>query len=305
MIGSAPQQTPGIPLPIPAPRRRAIVSQAPPRNTNRIVALVQMTTASLLGLFFLLPLLWMVSTALKTDLAAVTDRNLIPQELTTENFRRLLHFGGDTPVIRWFLNSLAASVLGTSITLVLCGLSGYAFARLSFRGRDALFGLLVLSFLLPPIILLVPQFLLVTHFGLYNSIAAFILPGIASAFGVFFLRQFFLGFPRDLEEAARLDGAGTFRIFWSIALPLSLPAFATLAMISFLAYWNDYLWPLVVCEGAGCTLSPGLANFQSQNNDNYGILMAGSLVAAVPTFIVFIVAQRWVIRSVAHLGLKE
>lgn len=257
-----------------------------------------------LSVIFMLPIVWMIATSLKSNTDTLTDLGFIPENATLDNYRTL--FGNDAiaPIGAWFKNSLLTALIGTSVSLLLAASSGYAFARFSFPGKRVLFGGLIASLLLPGIILLIPQFLLVSDLGLYNSIAGFFLPGAASAFGVFFMRQFFLGFPTDLEEAAELDGAGPWVIFRSIVLPLCRPALATLALISFLAYWNDYLWPLVNCEGAGCTLTAGLANFQGQYALNFGVLMAGSVLASVPTVAVFLVAQKWIVRSITFYGLK-
>jgi multiple sugar transport system permease protein len=137
-----------------------------------------------------------------------------------------------------------------------------------------------------------------------NTIPAFIAPGLAGVFGVFFMRQFFLGIPVELEEAAYVDGANRFRTFWSVVMPLAGPSLATLGVITFLGYWNDYLWPLTICNGAGCTLQPGLRNFQGAYTAEYGLLMAGSVIAAVPVLIFYVIAQKYVIQSVASSGVK-
>ena len=258
----------------------------------------------LIALFFVVPLLWMISTSLKTDSAVFTDTGFIPENPTLANFERVLTASGDTPVFRWLLNSLIVSTVGTLLTVVLTSLSAYAFARMDFRFKNVLFGILITTLLLPGVMFLVPQFLLIDIFGLFNTIPALILPGLAGVFGIFFMRQFFLGIPVELEEAAYVDGANRFRTFWSVVLPLAGPALATLAVISFLAYWNDYLWPLVVCEGSGCTLPAGLRTFQGSYTASFGLLMAGATLAAIPVLIVYIAAQRWIVQSVTSAGIK-
>ena len=262
----------------------------------------------LIALFFVLPLVWMISTALKEESAVFTDRGIlmgfIPSEPTLANFEFVLTATRNTPVFRWMLNSFVVAGLGTLLTLVLTSLSAYAFARIDFPGKNLLFSVLIATLLLPSVMFLVPQFLLVDILGLFNSYPAFILPGLAGVFGIFFMRQFFLGIPIELEEAAYVDGANRFRTFWSVVLPLAAPALATLAVISFLGYWNDYLWPLIVCQGEGCTLPAGLRTFQGAYTAAFGLLMAGATLAAIPVLVLYVVAQRWIVQSVASAGVK-
>jgi multiple sugar transport system permease protein len=258
----------------------------------------------LIALFFVLPLLWMVSTALKFESAVFTDKGFIPEAPTLENFARILTATGDTPVFRWMLNSFIVATAGTILTVVLTSLSAYAFARIDFPGRGILFGLLITTLLLPGVMFLVPQFILVDILGLLNTYPGMILPGLAGVFGVFFMRQFFMGIPIELEEAAYVDGANRLRTFLSVVLPLALPALATLAVISFLAYWNDYLWPLIICQGDGCTLPPGLRNFQGSYTAAFGLLMAGATLAAIPVLVIYVFAQRWIVQSVTSSGVK-
>lgn len=262
----------------------------------------------LIALFFVLPLLWMISTALKQESAVFTDRHIlmgfVPSEPTLANFEFVLTATRNTPVFRWMLNSFVVAGLGTLLTLVLTSLSAYAFARIDFRGKNLLFSVLIATLLLPSVMFLVPQFLLVDILGLFNSYPALILPGLAGVFGIFFMRQFFLGIPLELEEAAYVDGANRFRTFWSVVLPLAAPALATLAVITFLGYWNDYLWPLIVCQGEGCTLPAGLRTFQGAYTAAFGLLMAGATMAAIPVLVLYVVAQRWIVQSVASAGIK-
>ena len=258
----------------------------------------------LLTLFFVIPLLWMLSTAFKDEVAVYTDPGFIPIKPTLDNFSFVLTASGDTPVFRWLLNSLIVAAVGTVFTVILTSMSAYAFARMDFRGKNFLFSFLITTLLLPSVMFLVPQFVIVTSLGLYNTLIAIMLPGLAGVFGVFFMRQFFLTIPTELEEAAYVDGANRFKIFRSIVLPISGPALATLAVISFLTFWNDYLWPVIACQGSGCTLPPGLRNFQGQYSAKYGLLMAGAVLAAVPMIIVYIFAQRFIIQSVTSSGIK-
>ena len=258
----------------------------------------------LIALFFVLPLIWMVTTSLKAESAVFQDRGFIPAEPTLENFERILTAGGQTPVLRYMFNSVGVATIGTILTVILTSLSGYAFARIDFPGKQILFSALITTLLLPGVMFLVPQYLLMSQFKLLNTWPAFMLPGLAGAFGVFFMRQFFMGIPVELEEAAYVDGAGRFKTFFAIILPLAAPALATLAVISFLGFWNDYLWPLITCQGPGCTLAPGLRNLQGTYSTRFALLMAGAVIAAVPVLVLYVFSQRYIIQSVTSSGVK-
>ncbi|CAN5767395.1 carbohydrate ABC transporter permease [soil metagenome] len=258
----------------------------------------------LIALFFVVPLLWMLSTSLKPESEVFRDRGFIPQNPTLENYERILGAGGSTPVLRWIFNSFAVSTIGTILTVILTSLSAYAFARIDFKGKGILFSMLITTLLLPGVMFLVPQYLLMSQLGLLNTWPAFMLPGLAGVFGVFFMRQFFMGIPVELEEAAYVDGAGRFKTFFSVILPLAAPALATLAVITFLAYWNDYLWPLITCQGGGCTLSPGLSNLQGTYSTRFSLLMAGAVLAATPVLALYVVAQKYIVQSVSSSGVK-
>jgi len=264
----------------------------------------------LLALFFILPLIWMVSTSLKEGAEVYRDQGWIPQNPTFANFEAIL--GSSFPVFNWFLTSILAAGFGTFFVVVLTSMAGYAFARMDFPGKNIVFSLLITTLLLPSVMFLVPQFLIVLQLGQIipelglASIPAYILPHLAGVFGVFFMRQFFQGIPVEIEEAAYVDGASRFKTFRSVVLPLAGPALATLGVITFLAIWNDYLWPLTNCtfDANACTLQAGLVNFQGQYSAEYGLLMAGTVIAAVPVLIFYVVAQRFIIQSVASAGVK-
>jgi multiple sugar transport system permease protein len=265
----------------------------------------------LLALFFILPIIWMISTSLKEGAQVYIDTGWIPQNPSLANFEAIL--GSSFPVINWFTTSVLASTIGTALVVLLTSMSGYAFARMDFPGKQIVFSLLIATLLLPAVMFLVPQFLVVLQLGNVipalglATIPAYILPQVAAVFGVFFMRQFFQGIPVEIEEAAYVDGASRFTTFRSVVLPLAAPALATLAVITFLAIWNDYLWPLVNCttvDPNACTLQAGLVNFQGQYSAEYGLLMAGTVITAVPVLIFYIFAQRFIIQSVASAGVK-
>ncbi|HVM31009.1 MAG TPA: carbohydrate ABC transporter permease [Candidatus Limnocylindrales bacterium] len=261
----------------------------------------------IIALFFILPLIWMLSTSLKFGTQATVDRGWIPAQPSLQNFTTILQAGGQTPVARWFMNSTIVATVGTTLAVLLTSLSAYAFARIDFRFKGVLFGILIATLLLPSVMFLVPQFMLVRdlrNMGVINTQMALFLPGVAGVFGVFFMRQFFLSIPVEIEEAAYVDGAGRLRTFFQVVLPLARPALATLAVITFLAYWNDYLWPLVIARGPEQTLTAGLRQFQTQFTVNYGLLMAGAVIAAVPVLIIYALAQRWIVQAVTSSGVK-
>lgn len=253
-----------------------------------------------IAIFFLLPLIVVLGASFKVGAQIFVDTGIIPSNPGTGNYESLFRAGAFG---RWFVNSALVSSTATFLTLVLTSLSAYAFARIDFRFKSALFALLITTLVLPSVMFLVPQFRLIGQIGLYDTLPAIALPGLAGVFGVFFMRQFFLSLPVELEEAAYVDGANRLRTFASVALPLAGPALATLGVITFLAYWNDYLWPLIICQ-QNCTLPPGLALLQRQFTGDPGLVMAGSVVAAVPVLVVYLLLQRFIVQSVASSGIK-
>jgi len=259
----------------------------------------------LLTLVFVSPLLFMLTTSFKTDVESVSATpTWIPKQPTVEGYRTMLETA-QTPVLRWFLNSLLAATGQAILIVIVASMAAYALARMEFRGRRVLTGMILATLFIPPVSLLVPNYVIVSQLGWLDSLPAVIVPGAAGAFGVFFLRQFFISLPHELEEAALLDGANRFQIFYKVILPLSKPALATLALLSFLVNWNDFLWPLYVLFSPGrLTLQPGLSTLQSAFSTNYATIMVGGVIASVPVLIMYIVAQRFVIEGVSRSGLK-
>ncbi len=261
-------------------------------------------TLILFALFFLLPLLWMVVTAFK-PFEEWLNPNWIPVNPTLENFTSIFN-DESLPVVNWFFNSLLIASLFTAAILILDSLAGYAYARLEFAGKNLLFGLLLATLVMPGIMFLIPNYLTVARLGWIGDIQGVIAPGLSGVFGVFFMRQFFQSLPRELEEAAYIDGAGIFRTFWSVILPLSKGPIITLGIITFLTSWNDFLWPLLILGGdrQALTLPVGLATLQGQYTFDYGKLMAGALVLTVPVLILYAIFQRYIIRSISMTGIK-
>jgi multiple sugar transport system permease protein len=258
----------------------------------------------LFALFFLLPLLWMVVTAFK-PFAEWLNPNWIPVNPTLENFRSIFT-DKSLPIINWFANSLIIASLFTALILVIDSLAGYAYARLDFPGKNLLFGLMLATLVMPGIMFLIPNYLTVSKLKWISTIQGVIAPGLSGVFGVFFMRQFFQSLPKELEEAAYIDGAGVFRTFWSVVLPLAKGPIITLGVITFLASWNDFLWPLLILGGkrTALTLPVGLATLQGQYTFDYGKLMAGALVLTLPVLILYSVFQRYIIRSISMTGIK-
>jgi multiple sugar transport system permease protein len=258
----------------------------------------------LFSLFFLLPLLWMVVTAFK-PFEEWLNPNWIPVNPTLENFASIFN-DRTLPVFKWFFNSLLIASLFTALILIVDSLAGYAYARLEFPGKNLLFGLMLATLVMPGIMFLIPNYLTVSRLNWIGTIQGVIAPGLSGVFGVFFMRQFFQGLPRELEEAAYIDGASVWRTFLSVILPLSKGPIVTLGIITFLTSWNDFLWPLLILGGdrQDLTLPVGLATLQGQYNFDYGKLMAGALILTVPVLILYAIFQRYIIRSISMTGIK-
>ncbi len=273
------------------------------RSTGRTV--LRYVVLSVLALLFISPLLFMVITSFKTGPEAVrVPPSWIPNPFTTEAYSSILNAEG-TPVLRWFINSLVAATANAVLVVATAALAAYPLARMEFRGKKIVFALIIATLFVPPIIFLAPNYEIVDALGWLDTLPAVIFPLAAGAFGVFFLRQFFISLPKELEEAAELDGANRFQIFMRVVLPLAKPPLATLFMLSVLTNWNDFLWPLyVLFNPERLTLAPGLALLQGANQTDYSLLMAGGLVASIPVLILFVIAQRYIIEGVSRSGLK-
>jgi multiple sugar transport system permease protein len=258
-----------------------------------------------IALLFVLPLLWMVSTSLKPKSQWFAQSiEWIPRTFTLRNYEQIFN-NPSTPISSWFINSLLIATITTILVLTVDSLAAYAYARMEFPGRKLLFGTMLTTLFLPGIMFLVPNFLTIVNLNLLNTWAGVIIPALAGVFGVFFLRQFFESIPKELEEAAELDGANRFQIFYQIVLPLAKPALATLGILTFLGSWNDFLWPLLILRDPKLqTLPPGLRTLQGAYTSEYGVMLAGAVIVAVPVLIIYIVLQRFIVQSVASTGLK-
>ncbi len=259
----------------------------------------------LVAIIIIIPLLWMFSTSLKLKSQLFTQQIYwIPKVITLENYHKILN-NPTTPIGRWFLNTAFVAMVSTVLVLIIDSLAAYAYARLEFPGRKLLFTLLLATLFLPGVMFLVPNFVTVTQLGMLNHFTAIIVPSLAGVFGVFFMRQFYQTIPKELEEAAYIDGASVFQAYLQVILPLTKSAMATLAVITFLGIWNDFLWALLVLKDRAMqTLQPGLRTLQGAYTSEYGLMMAGAAIVAIPVLLIYIFLQRYVVQSVATTGLK-
>lgn len=260
--------------------------------------------ALLAGVVIMLaPFAWQLLTSVKSFAESVElPPTIFPTEWRWENYSRVF---GEVPFGSMYVNTIAYALLRTVGQLVFCSAAAFAFARLSFPGRRVLFALCLSALMVPPELFVIPQYQIMLELGWLNTIQALFLPTVFSAFGTFLLRQFFATIPDEIEEAARLDGASPFDIYWRIFLPLARPGLIALAILTILAAWSDLLWPLVVnTDPAKMTLSVGLASLQGQHLTDYPVLMAGAAMASAPLILVFVVMQRRFVEGIALTGTK-
>jgi len=285
-----------------APASRA-EGQALTKVLRALAELLHYALLILLALTMLTPFAWMVSTSLKTG-EYVLRNDFIPNPASLDSYRRLFDA---MPVGRMFANSLFVTVTATFGQILFSAMAAYTFARMQWRGRNAVFAIYLATMMVPFQVVVIPQFVLVSKLGWVNSYQALILPSLFSAFATFLIRQSFLTIPRDLEEAAVMDGANHLTIFWRIMLPLSKPVLATLTVFSFMGLWNSYLWPLFVArQEKYMTLPVGLATLQGSNQTltEWNLVMAGAVITVLPILVVYLVAQKSFVQGVVLSGIK-
>ena len=289
--------------------QRRIVAQAVPAKRpvdlrERIKRIVLFGVMAALSFAVVFPFIWMLLTSFKPEADIVKfPPQLWPSSLTLAAY---IDVWNRVPFGRFFLNSVLFAGGVTIISLILDSLTAYALSRLNFPGRDILFVLILIALMLPFQVTFVPLYVTVHDLGLTNTFGGLIIPRATNAFGIFMLRQFFSTLPRELDDAARVDGASEFYIYRRIILPLSRPALTTLAIFHFMYNWNDFLWPLIVTTTTEMrTLPAGLALFMGQHVVEYALLMAGGMLALAPLLIAFIFAQQYFVRGIAMSGLKE
>jgi putative chitobiose transport system permease protein len=274
------------------------------RSTSIIKSILTYLLLGAIAIVMLTPLLWLVSTAFKgagEDLFRFPPQ-LIPQQPTLANF---VNVWQNHPFGRYFVNSILVSGLTVGLNLLFCSLAAYPLARLDFRGRDTIFALVVATILIPFQIVMIPLFILTRNLGLVNTYLGMIFPAIASAFGIFLLRQAFQGVPKELEEAARIDGCSEMGIWWNVMLPSVRPALVTLAIFVFIGAWGDFLWPLIVTNRPEMyTLPLGVSKLTGTSDADWRLIAAGSVLSIAPILAFFILMQKYIVPSEAGSGVK-
>ncbi|MFF2091587.1 carbohydrate ABC transporter permease [Paenibacillus sp. NPDC058174] len=286
-------------------------------SSKSLRGVVLYAVALLISVAMFLPFLWSVITSFKPDeeIFSVPIR-FLPSKITFEHYIAAFE---TVPFARYFMNSFYLAVMGVLTNLFFGSLSGYAFAKLSFRLKQPIFRVLLMAMMIPGIVTMIPSFYVLMKFpflggndwmgsggyGLVNSFWAIILPGASGTFAVFFMRQFFLTLPSDMMEMARIEGAGEFRIFLRIYLPLTKPALATLGIFTFQAGWNAFLWPMIVLnDPMKHTIQMGLQAFSYNHQTDFGPMMAGAIIAILPILILFILLQKYFVQGIAFSGVK-
>jgi multiple sugar transport system permease protein len=272
--------------------------------TDRLLRLAVYALLAFATLVTLAPLVWMVSASLMTaGEANAYPPRLLPQEPTLENYRLLfsrLNLG------RYFLNSAVIAFAITAVSLLLNSMAGYAFAKLRFAGRDRIFRLLLAGLVIPAQVAMLPLFLMLKEIGLVNSYLGVVIPGLANIFGIFLVRQYALSIPDSLLDAARMDGASEWRIYRSLVLPLCMPVLVTLAIFTFMASWNDFMWPLIIlADDDMYTLPVALANLMGEHVQDTELMMAGSVLTVLPVMILFMVLQKYYINGIMIGAVKQ
>ncbi len=274
------------------------------RRLTKSLAIVAVNGAlAVLALATAVPILWMVSASfMATGEATTLPLRLVPAHPTLEHYRLLF---ARLDFARALGNTLLLAVAITVISLLANSMAGYAFAKLRFRGRDRLFAILLATLVVPPQVTVLPLFLEIRSLGLVNSFGGVIVAGVATVFGIFLVRQFALGIPDDLLDAARMDGASELRIYWTIVLPLMRPILLTLGVFTFLAAWNDFMWPLIVLtDQSKYTLPVAIANLSGEHVQDIELMMAGAVVTVAPALALFLVLQRYYVRGILMGGVK-
>lgn len=292
-----------------------MIELAPKKNAHfriplsirkKVVTSAVMISIVILSILWIIPMVWMLSTAFKPE-SQVVDPIVrwIPKTLTFENYIDIFSDQYNAPILRWCWNSLFIATTHTALVLFIDSLASYAYSRLEFKGRNIIFWILMSTMMIPPVMNFIPNYVIVDRLGWVDTPLAMIVPGAASVFGIFLLRQFFEGIPKALDEAARVDGASMFKIYSTIILPLSKPALMVLGVFTFMANWNDFLWPLIVTNDTyQRTLQAGMQIFQGVYVIEFGKLMAGASVSAIVPFLIFLFGQKYLVKGIAFSGLK-
>lgn len=276
------------------------------KKTLRASSIINLIFATLLGFLFLVPILWMIFTSFKTLSESMASASLLPSLWTLENYRSLFSDTEDAPILRWILNTGIVTTAGTLCVVFVDVLAAYSLARLNFPGKKIILVMIVAALTIPGIVTLFPAFYLFKELGLMDSYIPLIFPYSAGTMGVFLIYNFLLSFPKELEEAAQIDGASQWKILFTVVFPAIRPAVLTLAVITFLGIYNDYLWPLLVTNDPQMkTVTTGIASLiQGSNFVNPAKMMASTVVATMPALIIFLITNRYFVKSVTNSGIK-
>ncbi|MBY0097218.1 carbohydrate ABC transporter permease [Mesobacillus maritimus] len=274
------------------------------RSTRKAIPLL--TLATIIAILFLLPLIWMVFTSFKTLSESMASSSILPQVWTLENYTGIFSSVTEAPIFRWLFNTTFITAIGTIIVVVVDILAAYALARLNVPGKKVILGMIFAALAVPGIVTLFPAFYMFKEVGLLDSYIPLIMPYTASTMGVFLVYNFLLSFPKDLEEAAYLDGASQWQILYHVIFPAIKPVAMTLAVITFLAIYNDYLWPsLVTNSNEMKTITLGIATLiQGSNFVNPAKMMASTVIATIPAVVIFLLANKHIVKSVTNTGIK-
>ncbi len=274
------------------------------KSSNQLKHVIRYGVLGAIALVMLLPLLWLVSTSLKSPTEDIFQfpPQLLPRQLTLNNYVKVWQ---TNPFGTYLFNSSAIALLSVGLNLLFCALAAYPLARLEFRGKEVIFSLIVSTIMIPFQIVMIPLYILTVQLGIRNTYIGIIFPAIASAFGIFLLRQAFAAVPKEMEEAARMDGCTELGLWWHIMIPAIRPALMTLAIFVFIGSWSDFLWPLIVLDRPQLyTLPLGVANLAGTFSLDWRLIAAGSVISIAPVLGIFLVLQRYIVPTDAGSGVK-
>jgi multiple sugar transport system permease protein len=266
------------------------------KNVGKVIAFC---FCLVIAVVWVMPIIFSFLTSIKSEIEIKTNGfSFFPKKATWENYLEILFKSDSTPIFQWFKNSFVVSAFHTLLVLIIASTSAFAYARLEFKGRKVLFWIIMATMMYPSIINIIPLYKICSALNLINTKWAIILPGVSGAFNIFLIRQFMLGIPKQLDEAAKIDGANTFQIYSKIVMPLSIPVLTVVAMFSFTGCWNDFLWPsLVINNIERMTITPGMQLLKGTYNVHPGHALAGGVLAVIPTFVFFLFAQKYFLKG--------
>ena len=281
------------------------------KNRKSIIKqLILITALIIICIIWMLPLVFLLGISFRTNASLQTNEFLFfptGEAFTFDNYIEILSSSSSTPIFVWLINSLIVSTSTAIIVVIICALSAFAFARMKFKAKPFLFGLLLSTMMIPGVVAIIPNFLTVTSMNMADTLWALIIPCVGGATNVYLIRQFFYSIPKELDESAEIDGASSFKLFYRIILPQMVPILVVVGINSFLGSWNDLLWPRIInTQSVWNTMTSGLSNITSAYDRQYGIIAAATVFSAVPVLILFVIAQKYIIKGIsATSGMKE